>query len=194
MKRIKERKCRCCAELFSPDYRNARHQEYCARPECRKASKVASQQKWLANNPDFFKGYTHVFRMQEWRRANPGRSRTKKTAPVLQEICSPIPSDNQEVTPPLSPIPTAPPPPVPVLQDFCLAQHPVFVGLIAYITGCVLQDDIAKATRRLELLGHDVNGSTTTPGGSHDAQTPHPPRSHPHHPVPVQLGGSPPGP
>ena len=153
MKRIKERKCRCCAELFSPDYRNARHQEYCARPECRKASKVASQQKWLANNPDFFKGYTHVFRMQEWRRANPGRSRTKKTAPVLQEICSPIPSDNQEVTPHLSPIPTAPPPPVPVLQDFCLAQHPVFVGLIAYITGCVLQDDIVKATRRLELLG-----------------------------------------
>jgi len=56
MKRIKERTCRCCTELFSPDYRNAKRQEYCAKPECRKASKVASQQKWLANNPDFFKG------------------------------------------------------------------------------------------------------------------------------------------
>ena len=56
MKRIKERICRCCTELFSPDYRNAKRQEYCAKPECRKASKVASQQKWLANNPDFFKG------------------------------------------------------------------------------------------------------------------------------------------
>jgi hypothetical protein len=175
MTRIKDQKCRCCTELFSPDYRNARHQEYCAKPECRKASKVASQQKWLANNPDFFKGYTHVFRMQEWRRANPGRSRHKRTAPVLQEICSPISSDNQDVTPPSPLIPPVPPPPEPVLQDFCITQLPVFVGLIAYLTGFTLQEDIDKATRRLEQWGLDVKGSTTTPGGSHDAQNPHPP-------------------
>ena len=194
MKRIKDQKCRCCTDLFSPDYRNAQRQEYCAKAECRKASKVASQQKWLANNPGFFKGSTHVFRMQEWRRANPGRSRRKKTAPVLQETCSPIPSDNQDVTPLLPLIPLALPPPESVLQDFCFTQHPVFVGLIAFITGGVLQEDIAKATRRLEQLGHDVKGSKTTPGDSHDAQAPHSPRSHPHHPVPVQLGGSPSGP
>ena len=194
MKRIKERKCRCCTELFSPDYRNAQRQEYCFKPECRKESKVASQQKWLLNNPDYFKGSEHVVRVQEWRRANPGRSRHKSPAPVLQETCTPIPSDNQEVTPPLPPISPVQPSPGPVLQDFCLAQHPVFVGLIAHITGCRLQDDIAGVTRRLEQLGHDVNGSKKTPGGPHDAQNPHPPRSHPLHPVTVQLGGSPSGP
>jgi len=150
MKRIKERICRCCTELFSPDYRNAKRQEYCAKPECRKASKVASQQKWLANNPVFFKGYEHVFRMREWRRANPGRSHRKRTAPVLQETCSPIPSNNQDIAPHLPPIPPAPSPPGPALQDFCFTQHPVFVGLIAFITGGVLQEDIAQATRRLE--------------------------------------------
>ena len=194
MKRIKERKCRCCTELYFPDYRNAQRQEYCAKPECRKASKVVSQQKWLLNNPDYFKGSEHVVRVQEWRRANPGRSRRKSPAPVLQETCSPIPSINQDVTQPLPLIPPVQSPHGPVLQDFCLMQHPVFVGLIAHITGCRLQDDIAGVTRRLEQLGHDVKGSTTTPGGFHDAKTPHPPRSHPHHSVPVQLGGSPSGP
>ena len=194
MKRIKERQCQCCTDLFFPDYRSAQRQEYCAKSECRKASKVASQQKWLLNNPNYFKGPEHVIRVREWRRDNPGRSRSKKSGAVLQDICNQIHLDKQDVTPHLLPVPQAFPPPKPVLQDFCLTQHPVFVGLIAYFTGCVLQEDIALVTRRLEQLGHDVQGSKTTPGGSHDAQNPHPPRSYPHHPVPVQLGGSPSGP
>ena len=194
MKRIKKLKCRNCTEPFIPNYRSVQRQEYCAKDECRLASKSASQNKWQLKNPNYFKGPVHVLRMQEWRRAHPGRSRRKRTAPVLQEICSPIPSKIQDVTPILSPNLPDLSPPAPVLQDFCLAQDPVFVGLIAFFTGCVLQDDIAAMTRRLEQLGHDVRGSTTTPGGYHDAKNPHPPQSHPHHSTTVQLGGSPSGP
>ena len=41
------RKCRCCSEFFLPDYRNQDRQHYCAKPDCRHASKQASQQRWL---------------------------------------------------------------------------------------------------------------------------------------------------
>ena len=40
-------KCLNCHKLFRPDPRNRRHQKYCSQPECRAASKVASQQHWL---------------------------------------------------------------------------------------------------------------------------------------------------
>ena len=39
MKRITLRRCRCCKEFFSPDYRNVKAQVFCGKPECRKASK-----------------------------------------------------------------------------------------------------------------------------------------------------------
>jgi len=42
------RKCKCCRELFRPDPRNRRHQRYCSAPRCRRASKAASQARWLS--------------------------------------------------------------------------------------------------------------------------------------------------
>ena len=42
------RKCLCCNEMFHPDARNRRHQQYCAKDPCRKASKAARQARWLA--------------------------------------------------------------------------------------------------------------------------------------------------
>jgi hypothetical protein len=194
MKRIKELQCHCCKELFSPDYRNAKRQTHCLKPDCRKAAKVASQRLWTQKNPDYFKGSVHVERVREWRRANPGLGRRKSSAAVLQENCAPIPSVKHDVIsslPPESPVLPAPPT---ALQDFCLMQDPVFVGLIAHLTGCVLQEDFDRATRRLEQLGHDVRGSKTTSGGPYDPQVPHPPRPHPHRSPTVQLGGSPSGP
>jgi hypothetical protein len=162
---------------------------YCDKPECRKASKAASQQRWTNNNPTYFKGPDNVERVREWRRANPGRHLRKGSGPVLQDNCNQIADVKQEVTPFLPPdLPALPP----VLQDFCISQHPVFVGLIAHLTGCVLQDDIAMVTRRLEQLGQDVICSTT--GGRYDPQVSHLSRPHPHHSGAVQLGGSPSGP
>jgi hypothetical protein len=36
----RKRKCPHCKVFFVPDYRNVRHQRYCAKPPCRKASKL----------------------------------------------------------------------------------------------------------------------------------------------------------
>ena len=44
----RRRKCRHCGQLFRPDPRNLRHQRYCSAKECRRASKAASQRRWLA--------------------------------------------------------------------------------------------------------------------------------------------------
>ena len=190
MKRSRDRKCLCCNEFFFPDYRNAKRQNYCRKPACRKASKAASQRLWSSNNPDYFKGSDHVERVREWRSANPGYRRRKSSPEVLQDHCSRISVAKQEVAE-LSPC--APQPETVVLQDFCLAQHPVFVGLISHLTGAVLQDDIASIARRLEQLGHDVIASNPTTGGHYDPQDPDLSRAHPQHPRPVQLGGPPPG-
>ena len=74
MKKLRRRKCLCCQELFRPDPRNLRHQRYCSKPHCRKASKAASQQRWLSKkqNRDYFRGAAHVQRVQAWRREHPG--------------------------------------------------------------------------------------------------------------------------
>ena len=191
MKRIRERLCRCCKESFLPDYRNTKSQAYCSNPECRKASKTASQRRWSVNNPGYFKGSDHVERVREWRKANPGRGCRKGAGDVLQDDCSRIPLIEQEVA---CGLPLVPQMPASVLQDYCLTQHPVFIGLIAHFTGAVLQEDIDAMTRRLEQLGQDVIGSNPTAGGRYAPQVPNLSRPDPQHPRAVQLGGPPSGP
>lgn len=72
MKRYRKRKCRHCRELFHPDARNLRHQHYCSKPACRKASKASSQRRWLgkAQNRDYFRGAANVQRVRAWRAAH----------------------------------------------------------------------------------------------------------------------------
>ena len=192
MSLIRKRKCRCCKESFIPDYRSVKRQRYCNKPEFRKASKARCQRRWVIKNPNYFKGSDNVDRMLEWRRIHPGRQRRKGSDTVLQDICDRIDHVKQEVIPLLPLLPTESPALPPVLQDFCIEQHPVFIGLIAHLTGYVLQDDIAVVTRRLEQLGQDVICSTK--GGRYDPQVPHLSRPHPQHSGAVQLGGSPSGP
>jgi hypothetical protein len=64
MARGDRRKCKCCLKLFRPDPRNRRHQRYCSTPACRRASKGASQARWLAQpeNHDYFRGPVHLAR------------------------------------------------------------------------------------------------------------------------------------
>ena len=63
MKRLHQRNCKNCNELFLPDRRNLRHQTYCSKPLCRQASKKDSQRRWLAKsgNRDYFRGPAHVW-------------------------------------------------------------------------------------------------------------------------------------
>jgi hypothetical protein len=73
-----------CAESFTPDARNARHQRYCSAPPCQAASQRASQAKWLAKpeNRNYHRGPAAVARVRAWRQAHPGDSRRKARVPV----------------------------------------------------------------------------------------------------------------
>jgi hypothetical protein len=78
-RQIPKRQCKYCKTIFLPDPRCARRQRYCANPECRQASKVASQHRWLHKpaNRDDCTGPTHVERVRAWRQAHPGSWRRK---------------------------------------------------------------------------------------------------------------------
>ena len=82
MMKRRRRKCLNCGQLFRPDPRNVRHQWYCSALACRKASKAASQARWLAKaqNENYFRGPEHVTRVRAWRAANPGYSRRGRPA------------------------------------------------------------------------------------------------------------------
>ncbi len=84
----KRHKCRCCRLFFQPDPHNPKRQFYCLAPECRRASKAASQRRWLRKpaNRNYFRDAENVERVRAWRKANPGywkrtKSRSKQGQP-----------------------------------------------------------------------------------------------------------------
>jgi len=191
---IKNRQCQHCHTLFIPDHRNCKRQNFCSLPECKQASKKASQQRWLANNTGYFKGVENVLRVQEWRRANPGYKKGKGKKDVLQDNYPPKDTQKQYDNDQKSQDVSAKEGEVPVLQDILAAQHPVLIGLIMQFTGLVLQDDIAKAAVRLAHLGEDfLNGVRTLTQGGHDDPQVLMSRTHSNHPRTVPSARSPPG-
>lgn len=145
------RKCLCCNEKFHSDARNRRHQQYCAKDTCRKASKAARQARWLAKpeNRDYFRGDANSERVRQWRLANPGYSRRKTTSPrvALQDVSDPQPVEKEHS---MKSCTTSP------LQDVLLMQPALLVGLIAVVTGHALQDDIAASARQFLNRGRDI--------------------------------------
>jgi hypothetical protein len=69
----RRRKCLCCRAWFTPDPRKRGEQRYCSEERCRKASKAASQRRWLlkSENENYFHGPEHVDRVRRWRVAHP---------------------------------------------------------------------------------------------------------------------------
>lgn len=149
----RRRKCLCCKEFFDPDYRNRSRQTFCAKPDCRRASRAASQRRWLAQAPnrDYFRGQENVQRVQRWRREHPGYWKKRPAPPDSSQGAG-----NQPVAPNRSLVTqrqvSGP------LQDVCLARHPVFIGLVSMVTGGALQEDIAATVQRLETHGRDILG------------------------------------
>ena len=152
------RKCRCCKEIFVPDYRNGHQQLYCPKPLCRASSKSASQRRWLSKpaNRDYFRSCENVLRVQQWRDEHPGYWK-KKSAELNKQLPAP------QLLPTSSPLVTQSKRSG-ALQDVCLSQNPAFVGLISMVTGATLQEDIASTTRRLEARGRDILGFATSRG------------------------------
>lgn len=191
--KVRKRKCKNCKVFFPPDPRNAWHQQYCSKPECRKASKTASHTKWLAKeeNRDHFRGAENVQRVQQWRKTHPGywRPKSPKEEKPLQDLLI----EKTEQNPPVEPPKTSPS--KSALQDLLIEQPLVLIGLIGQLTGSTLQDDIALTTRRLQQLGADIlYGPTQNKGGSYDPKASHLSTAHPKGPPSIQLGGSPSGP
>jgi hypothetical protein len=189
---IRKRKCQHRRGFFVPDYRNVGRQRYCSKLSCQQASKADSQRRWLQKpeNHDHFRGPDNVKRVQLWRHAHPGygrrqRPKASETPDALQETCTPPEILTQSLSENL------PPPPQDALQDSFFLQPAVLVGLIAQLTGCALQDDIAGMVRRLQQLGRDIlDRSPQLTGGDFHALTPDfagpaAPRAEA-----VQLGGS----
>ena len=149
-----QRVCIHCSELFLPDRRNRYHQQFCNQPECRQASKAQSQKRWLKQNRDYFRGPQHVERVQAWRKAHPGYGQHSPTTAV-----SALPEGLPLDLAPHQRVAAKPPAQLQApLQDVCLLNHPVFIGLISMFTGTALQEDIALTARKLEARGRDILG------------------------------------
>jgi hypothetical protein len=148
------RKCRGCNEFFEPDYRNAYHQEHCEKADCRRTSKAASQARWLrkSGNGDYFRGPENTRRVQEWRKAHPGYWRKNSS------VSNPGQPPRAQGTNPEQSSCNAPSQSSRTLQDVCLLQDPVVIGLISMITGSTLQEDIASTARKLQARGRDILG------------------------------------
>jgi hypothetical protein len=185
MGRIIRKKCQHCSKLFTPDARNAKRQHYCGRPACRKASKMASQRRWLQKdeNKDYFRGPDHCTRVRQWRQAHLGYwRRAKKSADALQDPLIGKPIEIKTKSDELIGVP---------LQDLLILQPDVIIGLIANFTGLALQDDIAFCLRRLQQLGRDI--LTPNKGADDGYQVPGKCPTLAQGAPPVQLGRSAPG-
>lgn len=167
IKITRRRKCKHCKKLFYPDPRNRTRQKYCSEPECRAASKKASQQRWFQKpeNQDYFRCPENVIRVQQWRSENPGyRAKPPSRKNALQDSLSENLNKKQTVKPKLNSN---------GLQEILIEQHTVLFGLIAHLTGNALQDHIAMTTRRLKELGRDFLAQNNHfKGGSHVQETP----------------------
>ena len=145
-------KCRHCGKIFSPDYRNRHHQHYCPDPDCRRVSKAASQRRWLrqAQNRDYFQGPEQTRRVQQWRESNPGYWKKKPNVPPNTPANESHTSDQVQKS---CDVPNGSAEP---LQDVCLVQNPLFIGLISAIVGSTLQENIAAAIRELQTQGRKI--------------------------------------
>ena len=161
-------KCLHCREFFVPCSNNRRTQRYCSKAECRKASKIAAQAKWL-NKPQnrcYFRGPENVERVRRWREHHPGYWRKKGSPPAdaLQDLAPIELSQNQPVT--LSELRLVPDnfivceasstPTASALQDLASVQVPLLAGVISLLVGDALQDRFAVFARQLVDRGKRV--------------------------------------
>jgi hypothetical protein len=180
-----------CKELFVPNRRNWWHQKFCTKPECRKASKVESQRRWLSKpgNQDHFCGFANVERVRQWRAKTPGYwKRRAKTSGTLQEVVPaqvPQPDEVAEKT-------SSPP-----LQDFVASQDPLVVGLISHLIDSPLQENVEPAVLRLLQKGRsilDMRSGVKAKGNTYADKEASPVRgTAPKSPGTVQLAGPAPG-
>lgn len=152
-------KCLHCNEIHLCEPRNRGRQRSCPEPACRRAAKAKGQREWLLRpeNEDYFRGAGNCERVRQWRKAHPGYWRKKTPAPkgALQDPLVPQKRsqgiDNESIE--LQNLPGA-------LQEgwqeSCHLQPALLVGLVSFLTGNALQEDIALSVRSLLERGKDI--------------------------------------
>jgi hypothetical protein len=167
MRKTKKKKCRHCRRLFVPDHRNREKQNYCLKvPCCRKASKKASQKKWLSKpeNEDYFRSSDNVKRVQTWREGIPEYWKRTRRSIALQDLLIVQPTENKGNIKQKDAQPQKL-----ALQDLLMAQSPVIIGLIYNLTGSALQEDIANTLLRMQQFGQEILfPKTQNKGGGYD--------------------------
>lgn len=184
------RKCLNCDQYFIPHPRSKGRQRFCSEADCRQASKQYSQRKWLnkPENRDYFCGPDHVRRVQRWRKKTPGYWISQRSRPdTLPPLQDPLLAQQADIIEEKGLFTVS------ALQDVLITQPFVLLGLIAQLTGTLLQDDIADTLQRLQQLGEDLLHSPH-PGGPPHADVILTQSTTPSAGArPVQLGRSAPG-
>ncbi len=183
-------KCLNCRIFFKPHPRSKGRQKYCSHTDCQKASKRASQKKWLQKlqNRNYFQGPENVQRIQQWRAKNPGYSKRRVLCPdnghALQEtlITQAVEKQKEKADRRQD-----------ALQDLLIAQPFVLIGLIAHLTGSTLQDDIVRTGRKLRELGEDFLHKPTPKGEDNVIPSLAQSQTRASNSTPIQLDRSPPG-
>lgn len=153
MKRKRQRACHHCGIGFVPKPHNHSKQRYCGATECQAMSKRVSQARWRSKNPDYHRGPVAFNRVQQWRAQNPGYWRRKKAPlekPPLQDDCISQAVDEQSDDATLEEI---------ALQENCITQLPLLLGLISILSGFTLQEDIDRFGRELHKKGRQILGN-----------------------------------
>ena len=150
MHRSGQCKCMSCGGFYMPDARNQGRQKYCAKPACRKSSKVASQTKWRAK-PGNKDSDDDKRRVREWRAANPGYWRRKRSRGgiALRDSLNPQVSAGQAKAEQDERV---------ALQDLLKSQDPLVLGLVMHVADIALREDIAGMTQKLISRGRAVMG------------------------------------
>lgn len=144
----KKRKCQNCGRDFLPNKFNHHHQVYCSDPECRSISRKRAQAKYRKKQSKSLAfRRKESERVKEWQRKHPGywKDRKKKskkdfTKKVLQDFASVEKLKNE----------------VSVLRDMAFSQHLVMNGVISYMAGDVLRDNIGELRNRFYDRGKAV--------------------------------------
>lgn len=154
MHRSGQCKCLKCGIFYVQDARNKGRQKYCSKPVCRKRSKVASQAKWRGK-PGNKDSDDDKRRVREWRAANPGYWKRKRSGGeiALRDPLDPQVAVGNRKTKQDEPI---------ALQDLLQSQDPLVLGLVMHVADIALRDDIAGMAQRLISKGRAMMG--TSPG------------------------------
>lgn len=125
--------CTVCHNPFVPSKYSGSRQKVCPDAACRKIAKKQRQSDWQARNPEYFRGPENVERVREWRRNHPDwrekqraarEARRAKSSPRAKSCNTPEPGPAR-------------------LQDLAPdAQTALLVGLVALVSGSVLQDEV----------------------------------------------------